>query len=56
MPGWLRARSGAEVTVEQADELPHAEDLDPSDLLSEQLDVFGRDRIYEEAVRSAGRL
>ncbi len=25
----------------------------PSDLLSEQLDRFERDRIYEEAVRSA---
>jgi glucose-6-phosphate dehydrogenase assembly protein OpcA len=54
--GWLRSRAGIEVAVEQTDELPHAEDLDASDLLSEELDVFGRDPVYEEAVRSAGRL
>ena len=51
--GWLRSRAGVEVAVEQADELPHAEDLDPSDLLSEELDVFGHDQIYEEAVSAA---
>jgi hypothetical protein len=28
---------------------------DPSDLLSEQLDQFSRDRIYEEAVRAAAQ-
>jgi hypothetical protein len=28
----------------------------PSDLLSEQLEIFGRDRIYEEAVRSFARV
>jgi hypothetical protein len=55
---WLRARAGVEVAVARADALPYAEPLDPSDLLSEELDVFGRDPIYEEAVRTvtAGRL
>lgn len=51
--GWLRSRSGIEVAVKPAKELPDNEKLDPSDLLSDELDVFGRDRIYEEAVRSA---
>ena len=32
---------------------PDAEALSPSDLLSENLDVFGRDPIYEAAVRAA---
>ena len=32
---------------------PPGEPPPPSDLLSEQLDRFERDRIYEEAVRSA---
>ena len=31
---------------------PAVERLTPSDLLSDQLEVFGRDRIFEEAVRS----
>jgi hypothetical protein len=52
--GWLRWRVGIEVTVEEADEVPHAENLDASDLLSEELDVFGRDPVYEAATRSAG--
>ena len=51
--GWLRSRAGVEVTVDQADELPFAEDVDASELLSDQLDRFGRDRIYEAAVRAA---
>jgi Glucose-6-phosphate dehydrogenase subunit len=54
--GWLRSRAGIEVAVERARELPYDEKLDASDLLSEELDVFGRERVYEEAVRSAGLL
>lgn len=54
--GWLRSRAGIEIAAEPAEELPYAEKLDASDLLSEELDVFGRDRVYEEAVRSAGLL
>jgi hypothetical protein len=53
--GWLRSRTGREVGVEIAGELPFAADDDPSDMLSEELDVFGRDRIYEAAASSAGR-
>ena len=63
---WIGSRLGREVDLEnepadtievvEADGVavrrPRHEDLSPSDLLSEQLDVFGRDSIYEEAVRS----
>ncbi|HSK16970.1 MAG TPA: glucose-6-phosphate dehydrogenase assembly protein OpcA [Gaiellaceae bacterium] len=63
---WLGARLGREIRLrhEPAGEVElvevdgieaRPERLEPrtsSDLLSEQLDVFGRDRIYEEAVRS----
>jgi glucose-6-phosphate dehydrogenase assembly protein OpcA len=63
---WLGSRLGREVDLDhelaeameavEADELAarptRSQDLSPSDLLSEQLDVFGRDPIYEEAVRS----
>jgi len=52
--GWLRSRVAAAIAVEPAEELPFDERLDPSELLSEQLDVFGRDPIYEAAVSSAG--
>jgi hypothetical protein len=67
LAGWLRSRLGhpVELEHEQSDHLV-AVDLDgehapfppgdpppPSDLLSEQLDRFERDRIYEEAVRGA---
>ena len=31
---------------------PRPEPASSSDLLSDQLEVFGRDRVYEEAVRS----
>jgi glucose-6-phosphate dehydrogenase assembly protein OpcA len=63
---WLRARLRRELALEHApaEELERVE-LDgedvapdrlerpsPSDLLSDQLEVFGRDRIYEEALRS----
>lgn len=50
--GWLRSRAGVDVAVEHAEELPHAEDLNASDLLSEELDAFGRNPVYEEAVRA----
>jgi hypothetical protein len=67
LSAWLSARLGhafelehvpaGEVTsvqlegsaVEPAPEEPKT----PSDLLSDQLEIFGRDRIYEEAVRAA---
>jgi hypothetical protein len=52
--GWLRSRAGIEVEVELAEELPVGDQRAPSDLLSEELDVFGRDPVYEAAVRSAG--
>lgn len=49
--GWFRSRAGIEVEVERADELPVGNgDRDQSDLLSEELDVFGRDPVYEAAV------
>jgi hypothetical protein len=51
--GWLRSRAGIEVAVERSGELPYTEDLDASEYLSDELDVFGRDRIYEEAAREA---
>jgi glucose-6-phosphate dehydrogenase assembly protein OpcA len=65
--GWLCSRLGHEVEVEheQADVLtavsvdgvpidaPPGEPPPPSDLLSDQLDQFGPDRIYEDAVRAA---
>jgi hypothetical protein len=54
--GWLRSRAAAEVAVDSADELPFEADKDPSDLLSEELEVFGRDPIYEAATRTAGLL
>jgi len=69
LAGWLRSRLNRPVELEhvESDHLA-AVDLDgepspfppgdpppPADLLSEQLDRFERDRIYEEAVRSAAR-
>lgn len=56
--GWLRTRAGTEVEVERADELPVGDHREPSDLLSDELDVFVRDRVYEDAVVAsfAGRL
>jgi len=53
--GWLRSRVGVEIAVGHAEELPSAEGLAASELLSEQLDVFGRDGVFEAAVSSAGR-
>jgi glucose-6-phosphate dehydrogenase assembly protein OpcA len=65
--GWLRSRLDRPVEVEHepADHLegveidgkaapfPPGDAPAPADLLSEELDKFERDRIYEEAVRSA---
>jgi glucose-6-phosphate dehydrogenase assembly protein OpcA len=67
LAGWLRARLGRSVELEheQSDHLvgveidgkaapfPPGDPPPPADLLSEELDRFERDRIYEEAVRSA---
>jgi len=62
---WLNARLDRAIRrLEPADELgvrlggeevprPRAVDVTPSDLLSAELDRFGRDRVYEEAVRAA---
>jgi glucose-6-phosphate dehydrogenase assembly protein OpcA len=70
LAGWFggRLRRDLDLEHEPADEL-EAVELDgepvdpgptpektPSDLLSDQLDVFARDRIYEEAVRSFSRV
>lgn len=51
--GWLRSRAGVDVAVDRSDELPYMEDRDASEYLSDELDVFGRDQIYEEAARVA---
>jgi glucose-6-phosphate dehydrogenase assembly protein OpcA len=67
LAGWLRSRLSRSVQLEHepADHLeaveidgkaapfPPGDPPPPSDLLSEELDKFERDRIYEEAVRSA---
>jgi glucose-6-phosphate dehydrogenase assembly protein OpcA len=68
LAGWLRSRLGRpEITVEHepADRLegvavdgepapfPPGDPPEPSDMLSDELDRFGRDRIYEAAVRAA---
>ena len=67
LAGWLRSRLQHPVELEhEASDHLVAVDLDgkpapfppgdpppPADLLSEQLDSFERDRVYEEAVRSA---
>jgi hypothetical protein len=67
LAGWLRSRLGkdVELTHEAASTLravsvdgepvdaPVGEAPDPSDLLSDELDTFGRDRVYEDAVRAA---
>lgn len=51
--GWLRSRAGIGVEVERADQLPVGEDRKPSDLLSDELDVFVRDSVYEASVEAA---
>lgn len=66
LSGWLRARLDREirlehepageielVSVDGRDALPERRSAKtPSDLLSDQLELFGHDRVYEEAVRS----
>jgi hypothetical protein len=66
LAGWLRSRLGHVVELEhdRSDRLvsveidgqpapfPPGDPPDPSDLLSEELDRFSRDRIYEAAVRA----
>jgi hypothetical protein len=51
--GWLLARAGVSVETEHAAELPVGGGTEPSDLLSEELDAFSRDAVYEEAVKQA---
>jgi len=67
LAGWLRSRlqRPVELDHEESDHLvavdvdgertpfPPGDPPPPADLLSEQLDRFERDRVYEEAVRSA---
>jgi glucose-6-phosphate dehydrogenase assembly protein OpcA len=67
LAGWLRSRLGHDVALE-VDEHERLEGIDldgepapfppgdppnASDVLSSQLDRFGRDRVYEDAVRAA---
>ena len=68
LAGWLRSRLGSDIAldVDEADELraisldgdavspPRGEAPDPSQLLSAELDEFGRDPVYEAAVLAAG--
>lgn len=68
LAGWLRSRLGRPVAVEHqpSDRLvgvdvdgeptpfPSGDAPDPADLLSDELDTFTRDRVYEEAARAAG--
>ena len=51
--GWLESRAGVRVELERADTLPIGGDPKPSDLLSDELDVFVRDPVYEAATAAA---
>jgi glucose-6-phosphate dehydrogenase assembly protein OpcA len=67
LAGWLRSRLGHDVQLEHepSDRLlgvdvdgepapfPPGDPPDPADLLSDELERFGRDRVYEEAARAA---
>ena len=67
--GWLRSRLGHDVDVEHepadvlvsvhvdgvAIDAPPGEAPASSDLLSDELDRFTRNRVYEDAVRAAAR-
>jgi hypothetical protein len=69
LAGWLRSRLDRPVDLEhepadmlesveidgKAAPFPPGDPPAPSDLLSEQLDRFERDLVYEEAVRSAAK-
>jgi hypothetical protein len=51
--GWLESRAGVRVELERADTLPIGGDGKPSDLLSDELDVFVRNPVYEAAAAGA---
>ena len=51
--GWLESRAGVQVELERAETLPVGGDRKPSDLLSDELDVFVRDPVYEAATAAA---
>ncbi len=67
LAGWLRSRLGHDVALEHVPSdglkgvkvdgepapFPPGDPPDPADLLSDELDRFGRDRVYEDAARSA---
>jgi hypothetical protein len=67
LAGWLRSRLGHDVEMEHepSDRLvgvdidgdptpfPPGDPPQPADVLSDELDRFTRDRIYEDAVRAA---
>ena len=67
LAGWLRTRLHREIELEhtaarrlegvtidgEAAPFPPGDPPAPADLLSEELDTFDRDRIYEDAVRGA---
>jgi glucose-6-phosphate dehydrogenase assembly protein OpcA len=67
LAGWLRSRLGHDVELRhvESDRLvgvkvdgepapfPPGDPPDPADLLSDELETFSRDRVYEEAVRAA---
>jgi glucose-6-phosphate dehydrogenase assembly protein OpcA len=66
LAGWLRSRLKREIELEHRDAhvlvgvdvdgepapFPPGDPPDPSDLLSDELEQFARDRVYEEAVRA----
>jgi glucose-6-phosphate dehydrogenase assembly protein OpcA len=66
LAGWLRSRLKREIELEHRDAdrlvgvdvdgepapFPPGDPPDPSDLLSDELERFARDRVYEEAVRA----
>jgi hypothetical protein len=70
LAGWLTSRLGHHVSVEVEEHerlegidvdgkpapFPPGDPPNPSDVLSEELDRFGRDHVYEEAARAAARL
>jgi glucose-6-phosphate dehydrogenase assembly protein OpcA len=67
LAGWLRSRLGHDVALEHEEAkrlegvdvdgepapFPPGDPPDPADLLSDELERFSRDRVYEEAVRAA---
>jgi glucose-6-phosphate dehydrogenase assembly protein OpcA len=67
LAGWLRSRLGHDVELEHEESerlegvdvdgepapFPPGDPPDPADLLSDELERFSRDKVYEEAVRAA---